>query len=280
MKTILFAVTLCVAFTSYAQVDPAKEKILKENFDLFFSLDEGDSIEVKQKIAAAGNIIDVCKVAYSSKYCTYVSLWANVSSEKEFDFVNSQLTELERDHPDWAELHYLRAQYYSYKNEQGYIESAQKCIELNPKLVQPHYFLATKYFDLKNYKLSLRYYDLLEKLAPHHRSVYYNRANVKSAMNDTGGAITDYGKAIQQNPKHYKALYNRATLYLQQKEYAKAVSDLDAFIVLFPSYASAYYHRGMARYYLGEYDKTCADFTMAANLGNQTAADYVTKNCK
>lgn len=258
-----------------------RDKLLKSKFDLFFSLNEGDTLEAAVKIKTGLEMINICKDnSYTSKYCTYASLWAAMASSDDMDHVEKSLEELESKNAGWAELHFLKAQYLSKKKEAGYIEEAQKCIELNPALIQPYYFLATEYYELKNYRLSLRYYDLLEKVGPNHRSLYYNRANVKTELKDLEGAIADYTKAIQREPRDFKSWFNRGRIYLQAKEYAKAEKDFDAFIKLYPSYSSGYYYRGAAKYYQGNQAGACEDMKTAAQMGNEEAKNYVTNSCK
>lgn len=271
---------LLLQLDTFAQVDSAKEKLLAASFTRFFDLDDGDTAQLAKKLKIGGAMIDLCTNGnYTSKYCTYVSLWANII-RKDFDVADRELSDLEKKYPDWAEVYFLRAQYLHYKEADGAIESLQQCLELNPKLVPPYYYLGVLYYEMKNYRLSVKYYDLLEKIAPDHPSLYYNRANVKSELQDYDGAVADYTTDVQKFPDHFKSWFNRARLYLQLKEYNKAESDLTTFLKLYPGYSSGFYYRGVARYFLGNFDKACEDFRTAAQMGNQTAAQYAAQNCK
>ncbi len=256
-----------------AKNSEAKQKLL---FDKFFELNDGDSADVvlKSKIGT-----DIYQLDNKSKYGIYVSAWANTYAEQ-YDAAIRLIEQLKKDYADWAEVYFLHAQYLDYKEQNGFIEQAQKCIEMNPKLIYPLFFLATKYEELENYKLALRYYDMLEKAAPTHKSVFYNRGYIKSILKDSKGAISDYTKALQLNPKHHRALFNRGREYMFLKEYANAETDFDTFIKVKSDYDEAYYYRGAAKYYQKKQDAACVDMKKAAQLGHKGAADFVTTYCQ
>jgi tetratricopeptide (TPR) repeat protein len=163
--------------------------------------------------------------------------------------------------------------------QEGWVEQIQKCIELNAKLYPPYYYLAMRYYELENYKLSLVYYNLMAELVPANKSVYYNRAAVKDNLNDPEGAIDDYSKALAITPGDYRVFYNRATTYLKLKNYEKAEADLTAFIKLYGNYAQAYYYRGYCRYYLDRKPECCQDMKTAVALNQKDAEDFISKYC-
>lgn len=244
-------------------------------FNKFFELSDGDSADLvlKSKIA-----YDICKADNTSRYCTYTAAWANIYDEK-YDAALKLISDLEKSYPEWAEVYFLHSQYLNYKGEEGAIEMAQKCVEMNPKLIYPLFFLASHYQEEENYKLSLKYYNMLEQAAPEHKSVYYNRANVKSELGDEAGALADYEKCLQKNPKHFRALFNRANIYMKQEKWAKAEADMNSFIEIIPDNANAFYYRGYARYRLGKAAECCADMKKAAQLGHKSASEYASANC-
>lgn len=248
----------------------------KALFDKFFSLSEGDTAEFAQKTNLATAIF---KGDSTSRYFFYVVTWASIVRKK-FTNIEPYLAMLIEKNPDFAEAYYLKGQYLFYSKQPGYVEEIQKCIELNPKLSTPYYFLACDYYDLKNYKLSLTYYNLLEKADPQHSSLYYNRANTKAKLKDPIGAIEDFSQALKQKPGDYRILYNRADAYLELKSYVAAEKDLSDFIKLMPTYATAWYNRGLAKFHQTRPIEACDDFKVAVQLGYTVAADYVSKNCK
>ena len=245
-------------------------------FERFFALSDGDTVQLIEKSRLGLNI---CKTDPASKYCTYVSAWGNIVSKK-FQVGLNGIEKLERDYPDWAEVYFLHAQYFVHKEETGYIEQAQKCIELNPLLVQPCFFLASHYEELQNYKLSLVYYNQLEKIDSKHQSLYYNRASVKGKSGDYEGAILDYAKALQINPAHSRALFNRGHAHMNLKDYVNATTDFDAFLKIMPKYALAYYYRGAAQYYQDNKTAACEDMKTASDLGHSGATSFINSYCK
>jgi tetratricopeptide (TPR) repeat protein len=276
----LAALLLFQGITTKAQTSPhPKEKELQSLFNKFFSLNDNDTSQIKEKLATGQKIISICSADSSeSRFCNYVSIWAAIL-EGEYKTGLDGIESLEYNFPDWAELYFLHAQYLHYKKEEGAIEKAQKCLELKPNLSEPVYFLAVNYFEMNNFRLSLKYYDQLEKINPRHKSVYYNRANVKAQLKDTAGAIGDFSKALQNDPLNYKARYNRGALYYQTSKYQMAITDFDEFIKLYPGYAKAYQYRGASKYYLGLKEEACVDMKKAVSLGSNELASYISANC-
>ncbi|MEO6611247.1 MAG: tetratricopeptide repeat protein [Chitinophagaceae bacterium] len=262
---------------------PTKNDIeQKKLFDTFFLLSEGDTVTLKKKSAM---LAPIRKLNPSSQYSWYCGSWAIIMLNRfepvdSFTAVAADIEEMIEKAPTFAEIYYLKGQYLFYSGQTGYIEQMQKCIELNPKLSMPYYFLATDYNDSKNYKLSLAYYNLLEKADPAFRSLYYNRGNIKSQLEDYEGAVADFTKALAIRPDDYRILYNRGTNYLQLENYIAGEKDLTAFLKVMPGYAVGWYNRALSRYYQKRYTEACEDFKKAAKLGDEASIDYVSKNCK
>lgn len=98
----------------------------------------------------------------------------------------------------------------------------------------------SRYFDI------IQYFDRVLVLKPDFSPAYYNRAYVKSLVNDLPGAIYDYGQAISLN-----------------KEFQEA-----------------YYNRGLINIYLNETDKGCQDLSKAGELGLREAYYAISKYCR
>ena len=285
MKLLSYILVTAFVFllwtSSYAQAtkSPSKPTDLKTIFNQFFELEEADSLQLSSKLTLAKKI---CESDPASTYCLYTGAWGAIVGDinNMSETALNAIEKMERDQPEWAEVYFLHAQYLYYKKEPGYIEKAQKSIELKPRLIRPEYFLASVYDELQNYKLSLVYYNQLEKLNPTHWSLYYNRGNVKDMLRDFNGSVADYSKALELDPAHYRALFNRGYAYLAMENYAKAEPDFDAFIRMMPSYVLAYYYRGFSRYFLGNKTACCEDMRKAAALGDQESASFITKYCQ
>jgi tetratricopeptide (TPR) repeat protein len=273
-----FIILPCLETEAQVSKTSSRTTDIKATFSRFFEYDESDTSQIAPKLALAKKI---CETDSASSYCQYAAAWATIiGNNEQSETALKAIEKLERDQPEWAEPYFLHAQYLYYKKEPGYIEKAQKSIELNPNLIRPVFFLAVSYYEAQNYKLSLVYYDKLEKLNPTHWSLYYNRGNVKDRLADYTGSIADYTKALELQPGHYRAMFNRGHAYLVLENYAKAEPDFDAFIKMMPNYARAYYYRGFSRYYLGNKKACCEDMQKAASLGDKESASFVTKYCQ
>jgi len=98
----------------------------------------------------------------------------------------------------------------------------------------------SRYFDI------IKHYDRVLVLKPDFSPAYYNRAYIKSLVNNLPGAIYDYDQAISLN-----------------KEFQEA-----------------YYNRGLINIYLNETEKGCQDLSKAGELGLHEAYYAISKYCR
>lgn len=103
---------------------------------------------------------------------------------------------------------------------------------------------------------------------------YNNSGTAHFKKGEYALAITDYNKAIAQNPKDSVAYYNRGATLLAQEEYDGAISDFDQAIGINPQYAVAFGGRGVAYYKKEQYDLAISDFTCELKYGPQHSATY------
>ncbi|MEA1898076.1 MAG: tetratricopeptide repeat protein [Bacteroidota bacterium] len=106
--------------------------------------------------------------------------------------------------------------------------------------VQTENVSPSRYFDI------IQQYDRVLVLKPGFSPAYYNRAYIKSLVNDLPGAIYDYGQAISLN-----------------KEFREA-----------------YYNRGLINIYLNETERGCQDLSKAGELGLREAYYAISKYCR
>ncbi len=104
----------------------------------------------------------------------------------------------------------------------------------------------TKYGEPSRYYDIIQHYNRVLVLKPDFSSAYYNRAYIKSLVNDLPGAIYDYNQAISLN-----------------KEFQEA-----------------YYNRGLINIYLNETEKGCQDLSKAGELGLGEAYYAISKYCR
>ena len=89
-----------------------------------------------------------------------------------------------------------------------------------------------------------------------------------------GGAITEFGKALEANPKDAEAYNSRGSTYTLEGRYDQALADFKKALELNPKYAKAYYNRALAYYYKGEYAQALADLNKALELNPKDAEAY------
>ena len=79
---------------------------------------------------------------------------------------------------------------------------------------------SSRHFDI------IQHYDRVLVLKPDFSPAYYNRAYVKSLVNDLPGAIYDYDQAISLNKEFPEAWYNRGLINIYLNETEKGCQDL------------------------------------------------------
>lgn len=107
-----------------------------------------------------------------------------------------------------------------------------KAHALTPQSSDVHLKLADAYFQIDEFKNSIKECDLVLALHPNSADAYYRRGTSKSALNMTSAALADICKAISLAPTKSKFLMVRAELFLALKNYDGAVSDLHRFLIV------------------------------------------------
>jgi len=108
-------------------------------------------------------------------------------------------------------------------------------------------------------------------------STYNNRGNAYEGKGLYDEAIEDYTKAIEVNPKYVEAYLARGLAYGDKGLYDEAIEYFTKAIQITPKNANAYYNRGLA-YGSKRLNKLCiSDWKRAADLGNETARQYLKK---
>lgn len=132
-----------------------------------------------------------------------------------------------------------------------------------------------------NYNEAIKYYSLYIQKYPNDPHAYMNRGVVKFELEDYGGAIQDYSKAIELNPNNVYHYYNNRGLTKSHLEdYRGAIQDYNKAIELSPNYAGAYYNRGIAKYNLVDINGACLDWSKAGELGFAQAYNLIKEYCK
>jgi tetratricopeptide (TPR) repeat protein len=109
---------------------------------------------------------------------------------------------------------------------------------------------------------------------------YYSRAIVKNELYTWKSALVDYDKAIEIAPNFIDAIVNRGSLKDENRDYKGAVEDYSKAIEIDKNYSMAYFNRGNTKFNLGNKSGACEDWKKAKELGDENAAERITKNCK
>ena len=96
-----------------------------------------------------------------------------------------------------------------------------------------------------------------------------NRALARIALRQYDLAVGDCTQAIRLKPDYVEAYFTRATAWQDAGRFEEAIQDYDKVIALKPDFAAAYNNRAVARYRLKAYDKAWADVKMFMQLGGQ-----------
>jgi tetratricopeptide (TPR) repeat protein len=89
--------------------------------------------------------------------------------------------------------------------------------------------------------------------------------------------LSQWTKAIEDNPEDSQAYYSRGMLHFYRREYSEARRDFDRVIQLNPNFADVYVESSILRTASsqnGEYDKNLADANMAVKLNPKSARGY------
>lgn len=105
---------------------------------------------------------------------------------------------------------------------------------------------------------------------------YYNRGMARLEKGETDGAISDFTRAIKQNPRFGMAYYYRAMAYSHKQEYDQVIADYTRAIEIDPQrFAVACAERALIYYIKKEYDKAWEDVHNAESLGQEVRPEFL-----
>ena len=104
---------------------------------------------------------------------------------------------------------------------------------------------------------------------------FFNSAKVKDSLEDYGGAIEDYTKAIELNPDNAEYYYKRGMSKYFSDDKKGSIVDFNKAIELNPDNAAEYYYkRGMSKYFSDDDKVSIVDFNSAIELNPDNAEYY------
>lgn len=87
------------------------------------------------------------------------------------------------------------------------------------------------------------------------------RGRVHHRLGNNNSALTDYSKALDQDPRDSYALYNRGIIYSRLGDLPRSIDNLSASLALRPDNDEAYLERGNAYLNIGKFKEAIEDYT-------------------
>ncbi len=213
------------------------------------------------------------------------------------------------------EVLYMKAQisasHENYKDAFNYINKAVALSDDNEQYLKTR--AGIEYY-LKKYNKALIDYDFALQKDSLDLSVYFQRAQVYSAMGahekalsdiekyllyypdneqalrryaaiayagkDYLSAIRTYGKLIERYPENTEYFKLRADAYMGTHTYSYAIKDYSMALDLYPRDAEIYYQKGMAHFYLKQMNEACAAWKHAQKYGSNKCDKLLYRYCK
>ena len=161
----------------------------------------------------------------------------------------------------------------------GAIEDYTKAIELDPTRSSYYSSRAGVKKELEDYRGAIEDYTKAIELDLKPTGYYYSiRADAKEKLEDYRGAILDYNKAIELEPESYYYNY-RGGCKFNINNYIGAIADYTKAIQLNPKDANSYLNRGRLKLLTKDKKGGCKDLSKAGELGEDSAYEYINKNC-
>ncbi len=125
------------------------------------------------------------------------------------------------------------------------------------------------------------HYDLGQNLEQNQKNMDLISGNDTKDRNDYYyKALEDYTAAIEKNNKFTFAYFNRAYVKTMLNDYSGAILDYSVSIFYNTSFAEAYFSRGLLYLFTGNIEKGCEDISKAGELGLKESYNLLFKHCK
>ncbi|MBN2611588.1 MAG: tetratricopeptide repeat protein [Bacteroidales bacterium] len=192
---------------------------------------------------------------------------------------------------DWTEfLNYnsdnpeaLKERGNAYLNTGKFKESAEdfsRLLRIEPASFDVYILRAKAYQGQKNYNDAIKDLNLFLSYFPNDEAAIFFCGQLNYENGNYVEALRFFNRNLRidnSKPDYFKA---RGKAYYQTKMYKYAIEDLSMSLDLNPNDGEVYYYKGFARYYSGDSTGACADWKIAARLGDKKAVEQIIKNCQ
>ncbi|BCS88880.1 tetratricopeptide repeat protein [Pseudodesulfovibrio sediminis] len=148
------------------------------------------------------------------------------------------------------------------------LELLNHALELDPTLVNAHYYRATLLVQKGRGAEGLADVDTVIKARPDFKEAHFIRGGLMLQNSEFEQAIKDYTKVIEIDPNIAEAYARRGICYSELNRKTEAVADFTSALALNPAHVDAHYFRGKALEDTGNLEGALHDLTEAFVLAS------------
>ena len=201
------------------------------------------------------------------------------NADKFFESINyfSKAIEMDNTKPEFFEC---RGWAYNYvKRYQDGIADFRRVIEIAPNSYKGFFGRGYAKSGLNDYYGANIDYSKSIELNPNFSMAYNNRGYNLCRQQNFTAALIDVNKAIELDGSNYFAIDSRGEIYYNMKKFKEAILEFNNAISLKPN-GNSYLFRGKSKFSLGDKKGSCEDWSLANELGSNTALELIKKNCQ
>lgn len=153
----------------------------------------------------------------------------------------------------------------------GAIRDYKSAANCDPNTYEPHAALALLYSSQGMKHEAIIEFDTSLIMNPLFATGFYQRAMLRTELDDYGGALQDFDRTIALEPGNQDAFINRGVLKFRMQQFDSALEDLDQAIRINDGSAEAWLNRGRVYFYLGNSVQARSDWETSSRLGSKDA---------
>lgn len=146
----------------------------------------------------------------------------------------------------------------------------KKAVEIDPKFIKAHNYLARSYYTKERFDDALSEYKKIVELAPADATAQVSIGFVCRIKGMYDDAIDACNKALQINPQLAEAYYCLGLSYVQKKMYTEAIDAYKKALEINPNYADTYFGLGVAYDGIGRAEESKQAFDTFDKIKDKT----------